>query len=86
MPGIKGILMKHEGKKIDKDLTKQILDEIHRLFETQDDNYFCYNCSTCLGRDCPDGMACGECCEIGFYCDECAEKQDFKCFCGRHLN
>jgi hypothetical protein len=83
--GIRGILMKYQGQSLDRELSNKIVDEIHSLFECQDDYYCCYNCSTILGCDCPDGYGCGDCCELGFYCDECAEIQNFVCFCGKKL-
>jgi len=83
--GIRRILMKYQGQTIDQKLANKILNEIHILFELQDDYYHCYNCSTNLGNDCPDGYGCGDCCELGFYCDECAKIQNFVCFCGKKL-
>jgi hypothetical protein len=82
--GIQGILMKYEGKTIDKDLCNKIHSQILRLFE-QDDYYYCYICSSNLGKDCPEGYGCGNCCEIGFYCEVCAEEQKYICLCGEKL-
>ena len=82
--GIRRILMKYEGQTITQLVANKIVNEIHSLFE-RDDYYYCYNCSTNLGNDCPNGYGCGDCCELGFYCEECAEEQKFLCFCGKKL-
>jgi hypothetical protein len=83
--GIRGILMKYEGKEMNKDLANEILAEIYSLFEEQDDCYYCNHCSKNLGNDCPDAYGCGDCCELGFYCKKCAKNQNFFCHCGKIL-